>query len=1254
MERPDDPALAFLQSPGDMGRLIGAYAWDEHPLGPPESWPQSLKTALSLILNSQHPMWIGWGPQASFLYNDAYLHVLGLAKHPWALGRPVRQVWGEIWEEIGPLVEGVFRRGEPSFVDDMRLFMRRGDFVEETYYSFSYSPIRDESGAVGGLFCPSNDVSPKIIGARRLRSLSELAANALVEKTTSGASAAAAATLAKNPADLPFVLLYLREGEQLRLAESVGLTAPPPISWPLEDVMHTGTARHVVLRDAPGLPLGLAEQPIAEALALPVTSLADTRPLGVLVAGINPTLRLGSEYRTFLELVAANIATAVQNAKAAEDERGRADALAELDRAKTMFFSNVSHEFRTPLTLLLAPLDELLTRTQDDAESHALTSLAQRNALRLQKLANALLDFSRIEAGRAAGQFAPTDLAVLTADLASNFRSACERAGLSLAVDAPPLPTPAYVDRTMWEKIVLNLLSNAFKFTFQGGITVDQHASGDAVVLQVSDSGVGIPADQLPRIFERFHRIEGQRSRTHEGSGIGLALVQELVHMHGGSVEIESEVGVGTTVTVRLPLGDAHLDPRSIAGEEGASTTSAVREYLAEVAATIGGAAPPVESLAKADRGRILLADDNPDLREYVARVLSVSHDVVGVADGVAALAAVRRESFDLLITDVMMPRMDGFALLAAIRGDARLRTLPVVMLSARAGEESAVEGLNRGADDYLTKPFSANELLARVNAQINAARERLAKLDEDLRTNAWFDAPGEERISATSFRAIADQMPFIVWLQDASGRVSFCNDAFYAFTRLPPDVESLTATAWATCIHPDDLPRVLDVMSRAIEAREAFDVELRIRPVESDESAYRWFIHRALPQYHDGVFQGWLGTSTDVQAQKDVLDRTKRVVQTLQEGFLPTHLPRTARLRVDAVYQAAEADALVGGDWFDAVELPDGRTLISVGDVTGHGLGASSLAARLRHAILDFALDEPDPANVLASANRVLQLERPGTFATALVAFVDAAGETLAYATAGHPPPLLARTSHEPAEELRAGGITLGVESAFETTTIRVALSPGAVAAFYTDGVVEFAREPAIAEARLRAAVARLVDDDRIERPALVVRDAVLDGAATTDDAALLIVRFLAGPGFAGSADGTRRWEYDARDAFAARACRRDIMAHLREYTMSPDVLFESELILGELLANTVEYAPGPVDVQLAWSEGRPALTVRDGGPGMPASNASNAPTRPEGLSEHGRGLFLVRSLGREVTIATRPDEGTTITVVLPFANDR
>lgn len=264
------------------------------------------------------------------------------------------------------------------------------------------------------------------------------------------------------------------------------------------------------------------------------------------------------------------MAGALSAALAHEEQRRRAEALAELDRAKTTFFANVSHEFRTPLTLLLGPLQQALA-DEDRPERREQLELAERGALRLLKQVNTLLDVARAEAGQTRPALEPVDLAGATAELAGVFRSAFEAAGLTLDVDCPPLPKPVPLDREMWEKIILNLLSNALKFTFTGGAQVQVAAAGDRARLTVTDTGTGIPADELPRLFERFHRVRGARSRSHEGSGLGLVLVKDLVEAHGGTIGVDSRLGQGTTLTVDLPFATAQR-PRPAPPEAGAGS----------------------------------------------------------------------------------------------------------------------------------------------------------------------------------------------------------------------------------------------------------------------------------------------------------------------------------------------------------------------------------------------------------------------------------------------------------------------------------------------------------------------------------------------------------------------------------------------------------------------------------------------------------------------------------------------------------
>jgi len=480
------------------------------------------------------------------------------------------------------------------------------------------------------------------------------------------------------------------------------------------------------------------------AAIVPLDHQAHGAPAGFLVVGINPWRPFDLGYRGFVELLAGQIAAGLTTARAYDEERKRAESLAELDRAKTAFFSNVSHEFRTPLTLMLSPLEDLIAGAEESniaPENRELAVLAHRNGLRLLKLVNTLLDFSRIEAGRVEAEYQPIDLAACTAELASTFRSAVERAGLELVVETPPLSEPVYVDREMWEKIILNLISNAFKFTLHGRITVRVREAHDHVLTDIGDTGSGIPAEALPHLFERFYRVHGAQGRTHEGSGIGLALVHELVKLHHGRVDVESTPGKGSTFTVCIPKGISHLPQDRIrSGPMPFSTLPGALPYIEEAFRWLPesryGESPVASDNVGGSKPTILLADDNADMRDYVQRLLSGRFRVITVGNGIDALEIARREKPDVILTDVMMPRLDGFGLLRELRGDRNLATLPVIMLSARAGEEARAEGLSAGADDYLIKPFTARELLARIGGTLAVARARreAAEREAELR----------------------------------------------------------------------------------------------------------------------------------------------------------------------------------------------------------------------------------------------------------------------------------------------------------------------------------------------------------------------------------------------------------------------------------------------------------------------------------------------------------------------------------------
>jgi PAS domain S-box-containing protein len=775
----------WLSGGGELGGLIRECDWSKTPLGPLESWPQSLQTAVSICVASRFPIVLYWGAEYVVLYNDAYSAILG-SKHPWALGQRCRDCWAEIWDTIGPMLEGVVRTGEATWSDDLLLVLHRYGYAEECYFSFSFSPVRVEAGVAGGVFTAVIETTDNVIGERRLRTLRDLAAKAVDAKSEEDACRLVAETLSENFRDIPFSALCAGTDSGFQVLCCSGMAADHPlrsllceagstVSEKLRQVIDSGQSLEVDLQTLScELPRGAWDAPASTGLFMPIPAVGQNGSPGVLVCAVSPRKKLDDSYRTFFSLVNRQIASSIADARSHEEERKRAEALAEIDRAKTLFFSNVSHEFRTPLTLMLGPIEEALYKGNLPSQNYAQLMMVHRNGLRLLKLVNTLLDFSRIEAGRVQAVYEPTDLASLTADLASVFRSTIERAGMRLVVDCPALSQPVYVDRDMWEKIVLNLLSNAFKFTLQGEIAVELKPDGEGVELSVRDSGVGISSEEMPHIFERFYRVQNARARTNEGTGIGLAFVQELVKFHGGLIRVESDPGAGTTFKVWIPFGNAHLPADRIqAARVQVSTAMGAEPYIEEALRWLPDQENPAapadfpalqelqgisRQLARASTRttasiqRILIADDNADMREYVQRLLRENYEVEAVANGELALKSARERPPDLILADVMMPQRDGSSLLKALRGDEALKSTPVILISARAGEESRIEGLQWGADDYLVKPFSARELLARVGSHLAMARIRrdAARVERELRS--------ETEIERTRLRAAFTQ----------------------------------------------------------------------------------------------------------------------------------------------------------------------------------------------------------------------------------------------------------------------------------------------------------------------------------------------------------------------------------------------------------------------------------------------------------------------------------------------------------------
>lgn len=863
----------FLSGGGEMGKLMRSFNWAKTPLGTVESFPQSLRSAISILLPSKAQIALFWGSEFITFYNDAYSSVLGV-KHPQIFAKPASSGLSEIWETLEPLLKGVVGTGEAFWAQDYLFLIDRSGYIEETYFDISYDPVRDESGDVGGVFCIVRENTGRVLGDRRLQTLRDLGIRTAQTYTPENACLEAAAVLSQNPLDINFALLYLLdENVQAQRTAITGiqpdLQCSPSVieldnaarkQWLLAEVLTTQAPMVVTNLHArfgnqiPEILLGNATKRSDAALVLPLARSGEQRPFGFLIVGISPFRKLDSAYQDFLELVASSITTAIINVRSYSEERQRAEALRELDRAKTDFFSNVSHEFRTPLTLMLGPLAQTLgTASELKKEHRQQLETVQRNGQRLLKLVNTLLDFSRIEAKRIQINYEPTDLASLTAELASLFRSTVEYAGMKLIVNCPPLPEPIYVDRDSWEKIVLNLLSNAFKFTFEGEIEVSVRWATTQVELEVRDTGIGIKASELPRLFERFHRVQGAKGRSYEGSGIGLSLVQELVHLHGGTIQVSSVECQGTCFTVSIPTGYAHLPENHIKKSTIASTASAT-SYVKEALRWLPIAEESDQRLSSVpSAARILLADDNADMRAYIQRLLEPDYEVETVTDGNEAFLAALKYPPDLVITDVMMPNLDGFGLLKALRNNPTTHEIPIILLSARAGEESRIEGLNAGADDYLVKPFSARELLARVKANLELGQLRLEG----------------RRISEARMLLALESAELGTWDFYPMTGILTWDERCKAMFGLPKDAE-VNYDIFLAGLHPDDRAITDKIVQQALNPNGNGKYDIEYRTIGIQDGIERWIAAKGQAYFNrQGEVARFVGTVLDITQKK-------------------------------------------------------------------------------------------------------------------------------------------------------------------------------------------------------------------------------------------------------------------------------------------------------------------------------------------------------------------------------------------------
>lgn len=1372
MSSPDGPVnrlTTVFDADGEVGPDLAAVRWADTPLGTPDSWPQSLRTAVSILLSSRFPMWMAWGPDLTFFCNAAYRRDTLGRKYPWALGRPAGEVWAEIWPDIGPRIDRVLTTGHATWDVALLLFLERSGYQEETYHTFSYSPLRDDDGRVVGMLCVVSEDTQKVISERQMATLRDLGSDPSVVRTEEEIVAFAERQLGQNLRDLPFTLTYLFDpGGGARLAGSTGIAAGHPVAparvaagpdggWP-SDAPARGETTVVTLDDPHAdLPTGDWRDPPTHALVVPLQQQGGS-PIGFLVAALNRYRPLDDTYRGFVTLVAGHIAAGIGSARNYQAQQQRAEELAELDRAKTTFFSNISHEFRTPLTLILDPVAELRTRGEDlDDLAREELDIVWRNGLRLTKLVNTLLDFSRIEAGRMQANFAPVDLGAVTAELASVFRSAIERAGLTFTADCPTLDDSVYLDRDMWEKVIFNLLSNALKFTFTGGISVGVSSDGADAVVTVSDTGVGVPAAETPRLFERFHRIENARARSNEGSGIGLALVKELIELHGGTITADSTEGAGTTFTIRLPFGAAHLPADAVAPAPRARAAATGAEpYLEEALRWLPPGQAPRRDVPAASSPfpgttpRLLIADDNADMRDYVARMLrNDGYLVDAVTDGQLALDAVRTDLPDLVISDVMMPRLDGLALVAALRSDPRTAAIPVLLLSARAGQEAAIEGLQAGADDYLVKPFAAAELLARVRANVKLARLRnhharwRTALIDSLQ-EAFFVADDRGAVIEIN-AAFTDILGFGVdglpyeppqpWWPTSESDPDAHRLAHQFIARMlnePHGRHTVPVThrdghrLWVTLsynqIEEIDTGRPVIVGTfRDVTAehytvqRDAALAALNQQLAQADtlDDAVRaaadvlrevWGAHRVLavtfPADDDTVLEPRaLVCSGEPTQWRDLPAITKSAITSLRftdllvadtpetgsarialqhpRGVLVVHveLPErrpftredqtllavlagrlgqglqrvhqldqqreTALALQHAIlgptvssgfavrYRPATRPLQVGGDWYDVVDLDDGRIALIVGDCVGHGLTAAAVMGQLRSACRALLLEHPGPAAALTALDRFAARLAGARCTTAFCAVLDPDSGEVVYSSAGHPPPVMVLPDGSSRLLDDASVTPLGLSLDHTRPEGRQVMPPRATLLLYTDGLVERRRESLDKGIRRAADVLESHSATPLDELADEIMSRLTPSYGYQDDVALMLYRqpapleieFSADPGeLAGTRNALRKW--------------------LVRAGVDPSQTLDVLVATGEALANAIEHGHrdlpgGTVRLRATVLADRLHLTVADTGVWKPP--------HLDPASHRGRGIALMRALMQDVSIETG-DTGTTI----------
>ena len=665
-------ALMFLSGGGEVGAMMRAHDWSTSPLGHPRTWPQALRTVVGLMLNSKFPMFVAWGKELAFLYNDPYREVLG-DKHPAALGGRFHDIWAEIWHDISPLIERALR-GEATYADRLYLVMNRHGYDEPTWFTFSYSPVRDENGAIAGMYCACVEVTDQVLAEKyrneeneRLRGLFSQAPGIMaVLRGPEHVFELTNQSYMQLVGHRPIVGKRAREALPeivgqgfLELLDRVYATGEPFV----------GHALPVRLQREPEGPL---EERYIDFVYQPIRD-ENGAVSGIFVEGSDVTDR-----------------------KLVEDE------LRAANRQKDQFLAMLAHELRNPLAPIMTAA-QLLKLGRLDARSVANASeIIVRQAEHMTDLVNDLLDVSRVTRGLVTLEKEELDLNAIVAAAVEQVRPLIDTRRHALTIQLSGQPARVIGDRTRLVQVISNILNNAAKYTAPGGgIVLTVAVDRDRVTVAVRDNGVGISPEVLPYIFDLFTQAERTPDRSQGGLGIGLALVKSLVALHGGSVHARSDgLGQGSEFSICLP---------------GVSQPPA--------AAPDPAAEAPAQTVPDNGSLRVLVVDDNADAAQMLAALLEVQGHAVSVEyDGRGALARARSEHPDVLLLDIGLPDMDGYELARRLRAQPENAGATLVALTGYGQSQDRQEARQAGFDHYLVKPADLNEVND-VLAQAEARR---------------------------------------------------------------------------------------------------------------------------------------------------------------------------------------------------------------------------------------------------------------------------------------------------------------------------------------------------------------------------------------------------------------------------------------------------------------------------------------------------------------------------------------------------